>query len=162
LSTGLLRPVDKRHGFATGLQEFATDLPSFATGLRRPADKQRYFATSRSSLVEKRRYFATSLGYFATSLGKLVANSGRREGFFSRQVATPRRVPELSGDEKLDLRPPVSIACGRGRRVPVMAAVKRVVVAKAPGEPFGARGVIAEVSRRFAEPLRGALYRSGE
>ncbi|HEX9940439.1 MAG TPA: hypothetical protein VGG03_00370 [Thermoanaerobaculia bacterium] len=53
--------------------------------------------------------------------------------------------------------PPVSLAYGRGRRPPVMPAVKTVVDAQAPDEPFGAHAVTAEVNRRFPDQLRGGV-----
>ncbi|HEX9943075.1 MAG TPA: hypothetical protein VGG03_13735 [Thermoanaerobaculia bacterium] len=53
--------------------------------------------------------------------------------------------------------PPVALAYGRGRRPPIMPAVKKAVDAQAPDEPFGAHAVTAEVNRRFADQLRGGV-----
>jgi hypothetical protein len=52
---------------------------------------------------------------------------------------------------------PVVLGYGRGRRTPVMNAVRKIVEAKAPFESFEARGVTAEVNARFAAQLLGTV-----
>jgi hypothetical protein len=52
---------------------------------------------------------------------------------------------------------PVVLGYGRGRRTPVMNAVKKVVEAKPAAEPFDARSVTAQVNARFAAQLLGTV-----
>jgi hypothetical protein len=51
----------------------------------------------------------------------------------------------------------VVLGYGRGRRTPVMNAVKKVVETKDPAELFEAHGVTAEVNSRFATQLLGTV-----
>jgi hypothetical protein len=52
---------------------------------------------------------------------------------------------------------PTVLRYGRGRRTPVMNAVRKVVEARPPDQPFEVRGVTAEVNARFAAQLLGTV-----
>lgn len=68
-------------------------------------------------------------------------------------------VAALPTGEREPLSPPapVVLGYGRGRRTPVMNAVRKVVEARPPDQPFEARGVTAEVNARFAAQLLGRV-----
>jgi hypothetical protein len=71
--------------------------------------------------------------------------------------AAAEAVAALPAAEKQPPPAPVVLGYGRGRRTPVMNAVKKVVESKPPAEPFDARRVTAEVNARFAAQLLGTV-----